>query len=164
MVASTKLPEGLTRADLAAAFNGNEKLIRAFEKVLLTVAQNATLSTANADATTELQDATAVTLSPNAALNNERVLAVASPLALEDGGPGNDIVIGFTFPFSVPVAHAFIMNLLTDTNITMPPAGRLMASGAEASVFANDAAAAAAGYDVGDIYKQPLGVVAWRQV
>jgi hypothetical protein len=164
MVASTKLPEGLTRADLAAAFNGNEKLIRAFEKVLLTVAQNAKLSTANADATTDLQDATAVTLSPNAALNNERVLAVASPLALDDQGPGEKIVIGFTFPFSVPASHAFIMNLLTDTNITMPPAGRLMASGAEAPVYANDAAAAAAGYAVGDIYKQPLGVLAWRQV
>jgi hypothetical protein len=164
MVASTKLPEGLTRADLAAAFNGNEKLIRAFEKVLLTVAQNAKLSTANADATTDLQDATAVTLSPNAALNNERVLAVASPLALDDQGPGGEIVIGFTFPFSVPVAHAFIMNLLTDTNITMPPAGRLLAANVTATTYANDAAAAADGIAVGEAYRGLVGLVTWRQV
>lgn len=158
------LPEGLTRADLAAAFNGNDKLIRAFEKVLLTVASNANISTSTAEATTELQDATAVTLSPNAALNNERILAVASPLALDDQGPGNDIIIGFSFAFTVPTPHAFNMNLLGDTNITMPLSGRLLASDITSATYANDAAAAGAGLVVGEAYRQPGGVVTWRQV
>lgn len=161
---ATVLPEGLTRADLAAAFNGNEKLIRAFEKVLLTVASNKDISTSTAEATTELQDATAVTLSPNVTLNNERILAVASPLALDDQGPGNDVVIGMVIDLTFPTIHALIINLLTDTNITLPPTGRLLAADITNVTYANDAAAAAAGIAVGEAYRQPAGVVTWRQV
>jgi hypothetical protein len=54
--------------------------------------------------------------------------------------------------------------LLTDTNITMPPAGRLLAANITAATYANDAAAAADGIAVGEAYRQPLGIVTWRQV
>jgi hypothetical protein len=64
----------------------------------------------------------------------------------------------------VPASHAFIMNLLTDTNITMPPAGRLLAANITAVTYANDTAAAADGIAVGEAYRQPLGIVSWRQV
>lgn len=164
MTTVTTLPYGITRADLAAAFNGNEKIIRAFEKVIQSVANSATASTAAVAATDALQDATALLLSPNAAFGNERILALASPLAFTDGGPGEEFTIGLTIPLTFNGDHALVINLIADTNVTFPPIGRLMGSGAEAPSYANDATAAAAGFEVGDIYKQPLGVVAWRQV
>lgn len=161
---ANQLPFGITRAMLAKAFNGDDTLARAFELVIRQVQTNGDISTAAVEATTELADATAVTLSPNAALNNERILAVSDPLALDDEGVGGRIIIGFQFPFTVPTIHALNINLLADTNVTFPPTGTLMGTGSEAPTYANDAAAAAAGYSVGDIYKQPGGVVTWRQV
>ena len=153
----------ISRAQLFDALK-DENLVRQFEKVLQQVADTNQASTATVAATSALQDATAITLSPNDALNNERVLAVVSPLALHDNGPGNTLVLGFVIEFTINGSHALVLNLLGDTNVTLPPSGTLMTTGAGTPSYANDAAAAAAGYAIGDIYKQPSGVVAWRQV
>ena len=89
---------------------------------------------------------------------------MARPLALQDTGPGGNIVVGFAFPFAVNGGFALTLNLAADTILDLPTGGTVVTS---ASVypgpFANDTAAAAGGVRVGGLYRQPAGAVAWRQ-
>lgn len=73
---------GLTREEIAKAF-GSQRAVRAFEQLQESVKSSEEVVTANLGETGELQAATFVTLSANAALPNERVLAFGSGLGFE---------------------------------------------------------------------------------
>lgn len=134
----------ITRADLAQLVGMSPKLLQALERLFVDVgtaqdtANSAGTAAGNAVASTgAIQSATVLTLSPNAAFNNERVL-VFDPtyFSTNDTGPNGQFYVTFVPP---------------DALVTPGP-------------YTDDAAAAAGGVEVGDIYKQPLGVVVWRQV
>lgn len=150
------------RADWASAFPGNIKLQLAFEQLFDRTKSNTEAVTTGVAGTKALADATVVTLSPNDELANERVLAVdPASLELTDGGPGGNIVLSLRFPISTNGNRLqFYMN--ADTEVSLPTAGRLPSSAD--GPYANDAAAAAAGVQVGEWYAVTGGSVAWRQV
>lgn len=153
----------LTRADLEKVFGNNPKVIFAFEQLAKQVVVNTATSTANAGATVALQDATVITLSPNETFTNERILAVDSAaLTITDNGPGNTVVLGMVNLIVLNGGYACTFNLLADTNLDFPTNGTVPSSAI--GPYASDAAAAAAGVNVGEIYKGLAGAVVYRQV
>jgi hypothetical protein len=154
----------LTRAELAEMFPNNPKAVREIEKLFKQTNDNTEAITLNVAGTVALKDATVVTLSPNEELTNERNLALVAPLAAIDEGPGGRLILKFDPDFQILGADALIFNLLGNTNLVLPSSGRLLASDVTDAAYANDAAAAAAGIDVGEVYRVTGGGVAWRQV
>jgi len=152
----------LTRADLEKVFGNNVKVIRAFEQLAQQVITNTATSTANADATVALQDATVITLSSNETFTNERILAVdSSALTIQDNGAGSTVVLGLVNRITIN-GYSLQLNLQTDTYLDLPISGKIPSS--DVGPYATDADAAAAGVEIGEIYKGPLGAVVWRQV
>lgn len=150
------------RSDLTNAFPGNPKMQKAVEQLFERVTSTSAAVTAGVGATTALVDATVITLSPNEALGNERVLAVdPASLVLTDGGPGETIRLALRYPIATN-GYAVTLNFNADANIAMPLAGRVPSSAD--GPYANDAAAAAAGIEIGEWYAVTGGSVAWRQV
>ena len=153
----------LSRAELAKALGNDPKVLRAFEDLQRDVVDGTTQQAANVQATAALQDATVITLSPNDAFNNERVLGVGPGLALRDNGATLDLLLQYLIVLNGRYRVTF--NLLGDTNVDMPTSGRLLTDEEYAGgPYANDAAAAADGVPVGGLYRVSGGSVAWRQV
>lgn len=159
----TGAPVTLNRRDLSTLFPGNTKAQMAFEQLFSRTASNTAAVTAGVDATTALTDATVLTLSPNEALSNERILAVdPASLSITDNGPGNTLVLALLYAIATTSGYRLTLNLDADTNVKLPVAGVIPSSAV--GPYANDAAADAAGVEIGEIYKGPTGSVLWRQV
>lgn len=158
----------LNRAEISKLFPGNPKAVISYDELQRQVATNATTGATNVASTVELQNATAITLSPNDALVNERILNVGDGLTIIDNGAGSTVVIGLEFLITLLGGYPLTFNLLADTNLTLPTDGRVIVdsdiSYLSAGPFANDAAAATGGIAVGQIYKKTGGDVVWRQV
>lgn len=131
----------VTYADLSGIKGMTPKLLRFFSGLFSdtqSAGQRADAAAAAAGgaaaATGAIQNATVLTLSPNAAFTNERVLQLdPTYFTVTDTGANGQFVIGF-----------------------IPP----VAPGP----YADDAAAATGGVAVGSIYRKTGGDVVWRQV
>lgn len=148
-----------SRRDLQGALGNNRIVVQAIESLFRTTADTSKAMTSGAAATQALNDATVITLSPNDTLNNERVLAVdagSMSIALTD-----DNVI-LSARVAVTGVFRCALTLSGDTNVTLPAGGRIPSSAD--GPYADDTAAAAAGVEIGEIYKGPTGSVVWRQV
>lgn len=150
----------LTRADLEKLFGNDPKVIRAFESLTQAVQDQASQLASQTDATEAINDATVITLSPNATFGNERVLALGEGLDAVDNGPGNTLVLQLTFQISTNGGYPCTFNLKADTNLDLPTEGTVPSSAI--GPYADDAAAAAAGVAVGEWYAKTGGTVAWR--
>ena len=151
----------VARADLSAAFPNNPKLVLAFEQLFRRNVDVAGALVTGAASTQALQDATVVTLSPNDSFANERVLAVQAGSNLNLTDTGTQVIIGMVSRF-IAQGGTCTFDLDSDTEVSLPPDGRVFTS--SAGPYADDAAAAAAGIAIGELYKKPAGVVVWRQV
>lgn len=158
----------LTDAEIEKLFPGNRKAVIAYRQQQNAVDANSTTGATNVAATVQLQQATNITLSPNDALENERILNVANGLTIKDNGAGSTVVIGLEFLITLLGGYPITLNLEADTALDVPSSGRLIVdsdiSYLSAGPFANDAAAATGGIAVGQIYKKTGGDVSWRQV
>ena len=155
----------LPRGDLSRVFGGNMALVHQFETLQENVATNTEASTAAVEATTTQREATFVTLSANAELPNERVLATGPGLSLDVGTAGQVTLSSNVFsdngwPVQLVVTGA--------TTLQLPSAG-ILATRTNAETFTNktlaapklsgltnaadDTAAAGAGVPVGGIYR-----------
>lgn len=151
----------VTRADLQK-ITSDPRVLRALEDLFRRVADTEGAITSGAEATQGIANATVITLSANDEFGNERVLAVSEPLALYDGGPGRNIIVGFSSPFAINGGFALTLNLSEDTTLDLPATGALVTQ-PFLGPYANDVAAAAAGVSVGYVYRRSDGTVAWRQ-
>lgn len=152
---------------LAEAFGGNPRLVRAFEDQAIVVAETEKKATATAEATTAIEDAVVITLSPNAAFTNERILTAGSGIAVEDDGERAVIRIDETVP-KIEGARGVTFYVTAATALKLPRTGTLATLAGEEqlrsktlvtpliSTFGNhadDTAAASAGVPVGGIYR-----------
>lgn len=150
---------------LAAAFPNQPRLVSAFENQSIAVAETAEAASGNVEATTALQEATVLTLSANATLTNERVLAIGDGLTSSDDGTsytlsstGPLVSGGFTvtfypagdaqliLPISGTLATRAGVETFLNKTLTAPKIGGL-------GNYANDAAAAAGGVPVTGVYR-----------
>lgn len=156
----------LPRDVLTRVLGGDVRAVRAFEQEASNNADTAALLASNAGATDALQDATVITLSPNAAFNNERVLRVGDGIRATDDGAT------LTLSVNDDVAHVqggFRLGLVVGgaTVLVLPLRG-ILATLAEAETlsnktidhpvlsgvaeYADDAAASTGGVPVGGVY------------
>lgn len=152
----------VTRWDLQQLKGITPKLLRFFEDLFATSQTSASDAAGAVAATGAIQEATVITLSPNAAFDNERVLVAGSGITIVDGGPGNTIVISSTGSVTLNGGFALTFNLPADTILDLPATGRVPSS--SDGPFADDTAAAAAGINIGEWYAKTGGTVVWRQV
>lgn len=142
------------------------RAVRQFEEMQQEVATSSEAVTANVEATSALKDATVLTLSPNADLTNERVLSLGEGLefVLTDGGvtirldnvaltqggfavslvAGGDTVVAL--PLSGVLATRENVETLKNKTLDAPALSGLVNA-------ANDGAAATAGVEVGEVYR-----------
>lgn len=155
----------LNRDALTRALNGDRRLVTAFEQQALAVGETQDAVTVQADATEALQDATVLTLSPNGALTNERVLKLGDGVRAVDDGTYLTLSIDDRFAH---VAGGFRVDLTAqgDTAVVLPLGGMLATTDGDetltnktlvsailnVSEYATDAAAAAGGVPVGGLY------------
>lgn len=160
----------LNRDALFKALNGDKRLVAAFEQQAVAVSENQEATSLQVDATQALQDATVLVLSPNATLNNERVLKLGEGIRAADDGTY------LTLSVDDRVAHVaggFRVDLTAqgDTAVVLPLGGMLATTDGDetltnktldaallvdailnASEYADDAGAAAGGVPVGGLY------------
>ncbi len=153
----------VTRADLQSLQGINPKLLRAFEELFVGVATAGETAAGAVAATGALQDAAVLTASPNAAFGNERVLQVLDGLTL-DLTENGAALLSLVYLITVQGGFKLAFNVEADSSLDLPVSGRVAALDAAGATYADDAAAAAAGVKVGDLYRKPAGVVAWRVV
>lgn len=159
---------GLTRDLLSQLFNGNPRAVKAFEDQARTVAAVEAQTLTTVAATDALEDATVLTLSPNATLRNERVVARGHGIELVDDGTNVTIRIKSDEAPIVEGGFDVILRAQGITDLLLPIEGTL-ATRAGTETFANktlaapklsgltnaanDAAAAGAGVPVGGVYR-----------
>lgn len=153
----------VSRADLELIKGITPKLVRFFEG-LFSEGQSVKAGIEGAVASTgAIQNATVLTLSSNAAFGNERVLTL-NPAQFQtvDNGPGGTLAVTLISVVNTNGGYQCTFNLRADTNLDLPSAGRVPSSAD--GPFADDAAAAAAGIQLGEWYAKTGGTVVWRQV
>lgn len=156
-------PITLNWSDLSTLYPNNPKVVQAFLQLFARVQATGEAVTAGVGATTALADATVLTLSANETLANERILALdPTAFTFTDNGPGNTFALGLLYAIATTSGYRLTLNLDADTNVKLPVSGVIPSS--STGPYANDAAAAAAGVQIGEIYKGPTGSVLWRQV
>lgn len=149
------------RSDFARIQGISPKVIRFFEELFGTTQSTAAAVSSGAEATQSIQDATVLALSPNAAFNNERVIDFDSgQFLVVDGGPGGSYSVQLVSFIATNGGYQCTFNLEADTNLTLPSLGRVPSSAD--GPYADDAAAAAAGVEVGEWYAKTGGTVVWR--
>lgn len=115
-------------------------------------------------ATQAIQDATALTLSPNAGFSSERVLTFdPAGFATEDTGPNGAFVVSLLSSIAATLGFRLEFNLASDTYLDLPASGRVLEATLGNATYIDDAAAAAGGIQVGEVYRKPSGGVGWRQ-
>jgi hypothetical protein len=155
----------IDRTILFRIFGRDPLAVRKFEEMQETLATTADATTANVEATLAARDGTYVTLSANAELPNERVLAVGPGLQLDTSVEGK-----VTLRANVYSENGWPVELVAQgaTSLVLPTLGILATTGGT-ETFANktlnaprlsglvnaadDAAAAAAGVPVGGMYR-----------
>jgi hypothetical protein len=152
----------ITRDDLYRAFPNQPRLWRAFEQLFFASSANTDAVTTGTAATQALADATVITLSPNDAFNNERVLAV-DPQSFSLTDTGTTIILALINRILTTGGYACTFNLEADTNLDLPSFGRVATRDLGNVTFADDVAAAAGSVPIGHIYRKTGGTVAWRQ-
>lgn len=153
--------------DLLAKALGNPRLVTAFEQQSQAITETQQQAGETLAATSALQDATFVTLSPNDTLTGERVLKV---------GPGLKIAItddAVTISVNDEVPHvrggfAALMTAQGPTSLVLPLSGTLATRAGDETLsnktlssasfiglgdYADDTAAAAGGVPVGGVYR-----------
>lgn len=151
----------LTRDDLSRLFPNNLKAVIAFEQLFLRLGAATDAITTGAAATDALNDATIVTLSPNATLNNERILSV-DPASMTITDTGSSVILALLSAVAATTGYRLSFNLFGDTDVDIPYSGAVLTTGV--GTYADDAAAAAGGVTVGEFYKATSGAVVWRKV
>lgn len=141
----------IDRAVVQKLFDGNPRAVAQFEEFQRTVAENSEVTTAQVDATTALQDATFLTLSPNADLSNEYVLALGEGLrlVLEDGEA--KLFIDAALADS---GHSIRFVTTGDTLLALPLTGFVATREWFPGPYADDAGAATGGVAVGECYRK----------
>jgi len=142
----------IPRDELMRVF-GNPRTVVQFEEFQRTVAENTDTTGANVEATQALKDASFLTLSPNAELANEFVLRLGEGLRLivEDGEARLYVDAAI-----VTSGHVVRLTTSGDTVLALPVSGAVAtrewinASGP----YADDAAAAADGVALGEVYRR----------
>jgi hypothetical protein len=149
------------------AFNGDARLVGAFEAQAEVISETQSVVVGNVEATDALQDATVLTLSPNTTFNNERVLRLGPGITATDDGTYLTLSVNDMVPH---VAGGFRLGLTVeaDTTLVMPLAGVLSTQDGEETLsrktltspliaglldYADDAAAAAGGVPVEGLYR-----------
>lgn len=151
----------ITRYDLQLLQGMSPKLLRAFEQLFVDTATANEAIAGQVQATGAIQNATVLTLSPNAAFANERVVFFnMDQFLVADGGPGGNLSISLASPITLNGGFQCTFNLRADTNITLPALGRVPSS--VDGPYADDTAAAAAGINIGEWYAKTGGTVVWR--
>jgi hypothetical protein len=151
----------VTRYDLEQLKGMTPKLLRALEELFVDTAIATETLAGQVAATGALQNATVITLSPNAAFANERVLTLdPDQFLVTDGGGGGQLSISLVDGVVLNGGFRCTFNLRADTSLDLPTTGRLPSS--VDGPYANDAAAAAAGIGLGEWYAKTGGTVAWR--
>lgn len=157
-----KLPRELLSQAL-----GNPRLVTAFEQQNEIVAETQERTQANAAATSALQDATFLVLSPNATLTSERIFTAGDGLSFSDAEGRLTVSVSDTVPH---VDGGFQVRLTSQgpTNLVLPLMGTLSTrSGAETlqnktlyapkidglGDYLDDAAAASGGVPVNGLYR-----------
>lgn len=153
--------------DRSTLFNvfGNQRAVTQFETMQEQVATSGEASTAAVADTQALKDATYVTLSANAELPNERVLAVGPGMAIntsvagqvrldaalysDSGWPVQIVAVGAT-SLAVPTSGFVVTRAATETLSNKTLAAPRLFGLTDA---ADDAAAATAGVPVGGVYR-----------
>jgi hypothetical protein len=141
----------ISRKDLAPVFQNPRTLVQ-FQEFQRAVAETIDTTGASVDATTALQDATFVTLSPNADLTNEFIFQVGEGLRLEAG----DGVVNLFLDAGIAISgHAVRFVTTGDTTLALPLDGVVATrEWINAPAFTDDTAAAAGGVAVGEIYRK----------
>lgn len=162
----------LPRDALYKALGGDARLVGAFEAQADVISETQSAVVGNVDATDALQDATVLTLSPNATFNNERVLRIGEGITATDDGTY------LTLSVNDMVAHVaggfrLALTVEADTVLVLPLAGVLATQDGEetlsrktldapilqvptlpgVSEYVDDIAAAAGGVPVEGLYR-----------
>lgn len=157
----------LPRDAMYKAFNGDARLVGAFEAQAEVISETQSVVVGNVEATDALQDATVLTLSPNATFNNERVLRLGPGITATDDGTYLTLSVNDT------VAHVeggfrLSLTVQADTAVVIPLAGVLATQDGEETLsrktldtpsitglsdYADDVAAAAGGVAVDGVYR-----------
>ncbi len=163
------MPDGISslpRNVLTAALGGDVRAARAFEQEAANNADTTALVASNADATDALQDATVIVLSPNATLNNERVLKLGDGITAKDDGSTLTLSVTDTVAH-VQGGHRLALVTAGDTLVVMPLVGTLATQEQPETLvnktlsapiltnigdYTDDATAAAGNVPVGGIY------------
>lgn len=157
----------ISRADIAAIAPGNPRLVVALETAINTAPVAAQQAAASVAATEALDAATVLTLSPNTAFRNERVLALGSGLSSSDSGASLALDVSASV---VRVSGGFTCSLVVtgNTMVAVPLSGVLATVANTETLsnktlaapklsglgnYANDGAAAAGGVPVGGVYR-----------
>lgn len=155
----------ISRKTLAELAKGNPLLVRVLEAVVQSTETVQSGLAANIDATEALDQATVVTLSPNTAFQNERVLNIGAGLgfALDD----STITIFSKGP-EVSGDFTCTLQVFGNTTVAMPLSGQLATTNNVETFrrktldapklsglgdYADDSAAATGGVPVGGVYR-----------
>jgi hypothetical protein len=158
----------IPRDQLAEAFPNNKRLQRAFEEQSRVVDETAAVVAGNLESTDAINNATVITLSPNATFTNERVLKV---------GPGIRATVDDTYvtlevdpegAARVEGGYEVLLRAQGVTDLILPMSGTLATRAGSETLqnktlagpklsglgnYTNDAAAAAGGVPVGGVYR-----------
>jgi hypothetical protein len=142
----------ISRDILARHFGDDKRMISAFEDMNAGAAEAQAATTANVAATSTIQDATVIVLSANEAFTNERILRLADGLEMFIDDTYATIRVS-----GVALAENFGVTLVAagDSTLFVPLSGNLVAfenAGARLGNYADDAAAAAAGVLINQLY------------
>lgn len=160
----------VTRADLDRLQGMTPKLLRFFEDLFSAGADAASNASGALTATTAIQNATVLTLSPNAALNNERVVTFdPAGFAVVDTGPNGTLTVSLFSVAQTNGGYPVTFNAVSETHIDVPSSGTMLTTANAGSTifpgpYASDAAAATAGVPLNGTYRKTGGAVSWRQV
>lgn len=156
----------LPRDELQRVF-GNPRLVVAFEQTAQALSETQAQGVANVDATEALQDASFVTLSPNATLTGERVLKVGPGITIR--ATADEVILSVSD--DVPhVLGGFPVNLTAQNpvNVVLPEQGAIATRDQPETLsgktlkapllsaigeYSDDTAAAAGGVPVGGVYR-----------
>ena len=158
----------LPRDLLSEAFGGNYRLVAAFEEQARVVEDLGQTVETSVAATGAINEATVLTLSPNATFANERVVRRGLGIGLVDQDGHLTIRIDTRVVPRIAGDREVTFHVTEPSTLLLPPSGRLATvGGAEtlssktlarpkistAGDFADDPAAAAGGVPVGGIYR-----------
>lgn len=153
----------VTRADLQKITN-DPKVLRWFESLAGIGKSNSDAIAGLTSSTQGITAATALTLSNNAALDNERVFTPdPAAFSITDNGPGAQYLFGLLYLIVLNGGFACTFNLEADTNLDLPSSGRVLTDSITfPGPFADDSAAATGGVPVNGAYRKTGGSLAWR--